>query len=111
MIETILLEYLRGKLSVPVSMETPPSPPAEFIVMEKTGGGRVDGICSAMFAVQSNAQSLARAAEINEQVKAAMDDADALPEIAAVHFNTDYNFTNTASKRMRYQAVFDVFHY
>ena len=38
-------------------------------------------------------------------------EAAALPEIGAVHLNSDYNFTDTAAKRYRYQAVFDVTYY
>ena len=110
MIETILLEHLRGALGAPAWMETPPSPPDEFAVLVKTGGGRRDGVCSATFAVQSHARTLERAAALNEQVKAAMDGASELPDVAAVHYNTDYNFTDTASKRYRWQAVFDVFY-
>ena len=68
-------------------------------------------ICTAILAVQSCAPSLFEAAELNEQVKAAMFDAARLPGIAAVRLNSDYNFTDTAMKGYRYQAVFDVTHY
>ena len=40
-----------------------------------------------------------------------MADADTLEDICAVRLNTDYTFTDTASKRFRYQAVFDITHY
>ena len=37
MIETIILEYLIGKLDVPVYMEVPEDPEGTFVVLEKTG--------------------------------------------------------------------------
>ncbi len=42
----------------------------------------------------------------NETVKLAMDSLDELAEVCRVQLNSDYNFTDTASKRYRYQAVF-----
>ena len=62
-------------------------------------------------AVQSYAPTLLPAAELNEQVKTAMFGAAQLPGVAAVHLNSDYNFTDTSSKTYRYQAVFDVTYY
>ena len=49
--------------------------------------------------------------EINEEVKAAMDEIIVLPEISRSKLNSDYNFTDTEKKRYRYQAVYDITHY
>lgn len=111
MIEEILLNYLAGALSVPAYMETPAQPPETYVLLEKTGSGRTDYICQATVAVQSYAPTLYEAAVLNEQVKEAMGWAAALPDIVAVQLNSDYNFTDTAQKRYRYQAVFDITHY
>ena len=35
----------------------------------------------------------------------------ALDEVSKVSLNSDYNFTDAATKRYRYQAVFDIIHY
>ena len=64
-----------------------------------------------MVAVQSWARTLLEAAELNEQVKAAMRRAADRDEIAHVRLNTDYNFTDTSTRHYRYQAVFDLVHY
>ena len=64
-----------------------------------------------MMAVQSYAGSLLEAAQLNDQVKQAMDSLPELAGIGAARLNSDYNFTDTASKRYRYQAVYDVTHY
>jgi hypothetical protein len=51
------------------------------------------------------------AATLNEQVKQAVFDSVSLDEITAVSLNSDYNYTDTATKRYRYQAVFVITHY
>ena len=56
-------------------------------------------------------RQMGEAAALNERVKTAMENAIALDEIVRVTLNSDYNYTNTASKRYRYQAVFDVIFY
>lgn len=111
MIEEILVSYLSGALDVPVYMEVPEAPPDSFVVLEKTAGGRVNYISNATMAIQSYGPSMYKAAKLNEQVKAAMDDARELPDISAVDLNSDYNFTDTTEKKYRYQAVFEVVYY
>lgn len=110
MIEETVLNYLCDALDAPVCMEVPPEP-GLFVVLEKTGSGRTDRIQRAVVAVQSYGESLLEAARLNERVKQAMAGLDELDEIAAVRLNTDCNFTDTAAKRYRYQAVFDITHY
>lgn len=111
MIEKTVRDFLSRKLAVPVWMEVPSDSPASFVVLEKTGSGRSNRISTATFAAQSYAQSMLEAAALNEQVKAAMDDLADLDAICRSQLNSDYNFTDTASKRYRYQAVYDVTHY
>lgn len=107
MIETIVLDYLSSVLPEPCSLEVPERPPARFVVLEKTGS-RKNFINTASFAVQSYASSLFEAAELNERVKAAMDDLIQLPDIFSSDLDSDYNFTETSTKRYRYQAVYDI---
>lgn len=108
MIETIVLDYLSSVLPEPCSLEVPERPPARFVVLEKTGSGRENYINTASFAVQSYAPSLFEAAELNERVKAAMDDLIQLPDIFSSKLDSDYNFTDTATKKYRYQAVYNI---
>lgn len=111
MIEKIVQDYLMANLSVPVHMEEPPNPPEEYVVVEKTGSSRENHIYYATIAVKSYAGTLFGAARLNELVKEAMDGIVELDSVCAVSLNTDYNFTNTATKKHRYQAVFDLTHY
>ena len=111
MIEQIIRDHLIAVLAVPVVLEIPARLPETFVVLEKTGSGITNCIQRSTLAVQSYAPSLYQAAELNEQVKAAMGRAAALPELCAVRLNSDYNLTDTTIKRYRYQTVFDLTHY
>lgn len=111
MIEVTLLNYLSGALSVPVYMELPPEPPESCVVIEKVGSGADNHLYSANFAIQSYGATLYDAAVLNDQVKQAVFNAVTLDEITAVSLNSDYNYTDTATKRYRYQAVFVITHY
>ena len=46
-----------------------------------------------------------------EAVKVAMDGFAGEPQVARVKLQTDYNFTNTATKQYRWQAVYNITHY
>lgn len=111
MIEKILLDYLTEELTVPVYLERPVDPPDEFVLIEKTGSSKSNMITRATIAFQSYAETLYNAAILNTQVIAAVERSVELPEISAAKLNSDYNFTNTAMKQYRYQAVFNITHY
>lgn len=111
MIEKQILDYLNKKLDVPAYMEAPEKPETEYVLIEKTGSGEENHIRSAVFAIQSVSDTLLRAAKLNEEVKAAMEKMGELREICRADLNSDYNYTDTATKKYRYQAVFDVTHY
>ena len=111
MIEIIIKNYLAEKLSVSVVLEVPADPPKSFVLLEKTGSSREAHIDRAMLAIQSYAPSMYEAARLNERVKAAMDSAAELDAVSASRLNSDYNFTDTTTKRYRYQAVYDLVYY
>lgn len=111
MIEKVVLDYLSGALSVPVSMEVPEDRPGTFVVVEKTGSSRENRVNRATLAIQSYAPTLYEAAALNEQVKQAMDGLPGLPQVGAARLNSDYNFPDTSTKTYRYQAVYDLTHY
>lgn len=111
MIEIIIKNYLAEKLSVPVELEVPANSPKSFVLLEKTGSGREAHIDRAMLAIQSCAPSMYEAARLNERVKAAMDSAAELDSVSASRLNSDYNFTDTTTKRYRYQAVYDLVYF
>lgn len=116
MIEKIILDYLNScfsdnTLGINAYMERPATPPASYVLIEKTGGGEENHIKSSTLAIQSIGSSLYEAAALNESIKNFMRDAISLDSIARVEVNSDYNFTDGNTKTYRYQAVFDITHY
>lgn len=111
LIEYIVLEYLNNRLEVPVYLVCPENPPEQYVLIEKTGSSVSNYIYSATFALQSYAKSLNEAAELNETVKAAMDELPLLDEVSRSKLNTDYNDTDHDTGQYRYQAVYNITHY
>lgn len=107
MIETIIKSFLETKTSVPVRFERSPEMPAKCIVLEKTGGSYNEQIYTATMAVQSYGKTLAEAAALNANVVDWMlSIRDTETNVFNISLNSDYNFTDSATKRYRYQAVF-----
>lgn len=111
MIEKTVCDYLNDVMGLPAFWEKPEDMPAEFLIVEKTGGRLSDRIKTATIAIQSYAGSMYRAAEINDAVIHAMDHLVEYDGVARVQLNSDYNYTDTTTKQYRYQAVFDITHY
>ncbi|MBR5909038.1 MAG: hypothetical protein IKZ66_03570 [Schwartzia sp.] len=112
MIEKTVLDYLNNALSVDCFMEMPEgTPDSSFIVIEKTGSDTTNFINKSTIAVQSYARTLYEAALLNDDVKATMEALTQLPSVSRCDLNSDYNFTDTAMRIYRYQAVFDITHY
>lgn len=116
MIETVVLDYLIGQningVEDNVFAEVPVTPPARYIVIEKTASGAQDRIHSAMIAVQSYSKnSLLEAAQTNATVVEAMEAmAETVDGVYSCKLNSDYNFTNTETREYRYQAVFNLYY-
>lgn len=110
-IEVYVCGYLNGNSGIPAFGEVPEQTPKRFFVVEKLGSGEENLIGSAIIAVQSFAPSKLEAAVLNEQVKELMKHITERPEISKCKLNSDYDHTDTKSKRYRYQAVFDIVHF
>lgn len=118
MIEQIVQTYLSEHLNVPVLLELPevpsedfPTMPELFIVLEKVGGGMTDRIEAGSIAVQSySLNSLYEAAQLDKEMRTAMWGIIESDEISEVRIASNYNHTDTRTKRYRYQSVFD-FHF
>lgn len=112
MVELIVLNYLKSNL-IEAYMELPAgADPQKFVVIQKTGSGRVaKGVQSATVSIQSYGKSLYEAASLNEQIKVLMDGIISLESVCSCRINSDYNYTDTTTKRYRYQAVFDIIYY
>ena len=112
MIEKIVLDYLNKELEVPAYMEEPEDLQAEqYVLIEKTGSSQANHLYTATLAIQSYAGTLYTAAPLNDQVNTAMDGITREKEVTRSELNSDYNYTDTARKQYRYQAVYDLTHY
>ena len=68
-------------------------------------------LSNSVITIQSYSESLAGAAKLSEKMINAMYGIIELSEICRCELNSNYNFTDTARKRYRYQAVFNITHY
>lgn len=110
MIEAKVISFLGTKTGLNVYAERPKTLGSEFILVERTGAGMTNRIKRAVIAVQSYADSLCRAAEINALVESAMEDLVTVKDISKCELNSSYNYTDTETRKYRYQAVFNVYY-
>lgn len=112
-IESVIIEYLNSAdLDAPAFGEKPQKAPEEFYTVELTGGGATDHINESTIVIQSYANSRARAADLAYDVDNVMQyGLIELDYVSKVHRNTVANFTDTATKKYRYQGVYVVTHY
>ena len=108
-IEAAVRAFLAERLPVPVFCEASDEP--SYVLIERTGSEERNRVRAATLAIQSYAGSLLGAAELNEQVRTAMESLPELPGVGGCRLLNDYNWTDTATRRYRYQAVFRVTHY
>ena len=57
-IEAVVRNYLEEELKLPVFLEHEENMPEQYVMIERTGGGRVDLLNNATLAVQSIGQSM-----------------------------------------------------
>jgi hypothetical protein len=114
LIEKVINDYLNNleDALAPSYTEMPKTFPGKCYLIEKTGDSRTDHINRATVAIQSYGGSLYEAMLLNEALKDIMiNDLIQLDDIAGVKLNSDYNYTDTTTKRYRYQAVFSITYY
>lgn len=111
MIEIILIDYLENAVGVSTYAEEPEDKTGEYLVIDKLSGTNTDHMPTASVAIQSYADSLLGAAQLNERMKAAMDEILDNDKIFYCRLNSDYNYTDTTTKHYRYQAVYDLVYF
>ena len=105
MIEIKIKKYLEDKLNVPVYMEHRNRENGSYIIMEELGGTMRDQIYRSSYAFQSYGDRMLDAIELNDRLVQAM---LVYPDCGASKLDSNYNFTETGTKKYRYQAVFDI---
>ena len=110
MIEETVINYLKARLADEVVMMRKENPPARFYVVEKTGSSVENHIYNSTITIQSYAPTLYEAAAMSDEAIRQMLQLVEIMDIFGVSLNAEYNYTDTATKTPRYQAVFDVNH-
>lgn len=105
-----LIDYLSDNLEVFVGLEAPEQTTG-YVLIDQTGSTNRNHITTATVAVQSYGASLYEAYTLNRAVQDVMLSFVEEPEVSSVKLETDYNFTNTATKQYRWQAVYQITHY
>lgn len=111
MVELLVKQLIEQKASVPVFLERQVNEPAEFFLIEKIGSSKTNHLESSTFAIQSYAQSLYQAARLNTEIKNIIESMIENHNIVSINLNSDYNYTDTETKKYRYQAVYEIKHY
>lgn len=111
MIEEIVIGYLNRKGFAAYGEEPRTETAYPWYVVEKTSGDSTEHLRRAVLAVQSYGATMYEAAAANQAMIPALLGIVELNSIAGVNLNSDYNFTDTATKRYRYQAVFEITYY
>lgn len=117
MIEETIYAYLKDNASVPWSAMKSPTvgdhtTTDRYGLFEKTNSTKTNHVVTSTFAFQSYAPTLLEAAQISAELRQLIEELPGVTtEVSKAQLNSEYNFTNTASKQPRYQAVFSLVHY
>lgn len=112
LIEEVIYSVFSNVLSVPVYTTVPQEQPMSFVTFEKVGGSETNFIKESIIAFQSYGGSVLDAAKLSAQVRdVALRDLLAQPEVVGVHIESDQDYTDTRTKKYRYQCVVSISHY
>lgn len=111
MIEKNIIDFLSARVSDEVMLMRTQVAPERFYLIEKTGSSVENHVYASTIAIQSYAPTLQEAATMSDLlIRLMLNSLPELPNIYGVSLNAEYNYTDTATKTTRYQAVFDVYH-
>lgn len=111
MIEKTIMDFLHGRMNVPVRAEVPSPPDSEYVIVVRTGGSEKDFLHTSQIAIISNGRTMLRAAGLHESVKSHMDGLTTLDEVTKVKLLDEGNVTDAMVKRHRYQGIYEITHY
>ena len=112
-IEQLVRNTLETVAAYPAFLEEPPAPrPARYFLAARLGSGEENHIARVRLAVQSYAPSMAGAMALNRSAHSIMKGTLAAdPAVCRVSRVSDYDFTDTATARHRWQAVYEITYY
>lgn len=108
-VELAVIEWLGGRIGVPVSAEVPKPRPDSFVTVERTGGGRSAAVVdSATLAIQCWGRTRYAASSLAREVDGALPDLAYEPGICRVGRASLYNFPDGEGGGGRYQIVAEI---
>lgn len=112
MIELTIKQYLEDKLKIPVVFEIASDfTKKKFVLIEKLGSNNQDKLYRSSYAFKVYDESLYKTMVLSNIVKSKIEEMIELADFAKIKIDTDYNFTDTETKKYRYQIVVDIWHY
>ena len=112
-IEQLVQRTLAKETGYPAFLEEPPAPrPPRYFLAARLGSSEENHISRVRLAVQSYAPSLAGAMALNRGAYGVLKDTlIADPAVCRVSLVSDYDFTDTATARHRWQAIYEITYY
>lgn len=111
MIETIVINYLKSTLTIPVYGTVPDDKPQKFIIVELLDEGIQDHIKKATVSIYSYAKTMYEAELLHESVKEAIQNIVSLASVSASKITGGGRNTDTSNKFPRYEAIVNLFYY
>lgn len=110
LIEKFVRDYLLTKLNVPVYMEQPAGRVSEYVVFYVTDRGKENHINMATVEFSSYADSKFDAAELDQDLRDAMEGIVETPEIFASKFGGGNDDKDNELNRYRYRSYFNLYY-
>ena len=112
LVETVIRDYLKSKLGVPVLAEIPAEPAEQYVTLQKIDGGKRNHIDAATIEFQSYAMKKSEAAKLDESVREAIYEIvyDENADISSVELGGNSDSTDKVNKRYRYECIFNFFY-
>ena len=111
MIEEVVIKYLEDKLGIKAYAEKPNRKTSEYIVVEKIDGGRINQINASTLSVFSYADTLFKAAALNERVKETLLGIIELEEISSSKIGGEGRNIDSNNREYRYETIINLYHY
>lgn len=108
MIEKVIYDFMNSEdsgMTSPTYTEVPVDPPDVYTTFERTSSRSENTLNAVTFAFQSTAPSLLETVMLNERVKEAILRLVSQDAVFGVRIQSDYNTTDTVTKKHRYTAV------
>ena len=108
MTEAFLIAWITKYLGVKAYGEKPAKEPAEYVTIERTGGGIALEHDTASFAVQCWAKTNASAAKLAHRLALSLPDLEDEPQVCECSIESVYRFDSPDSTHTRYQITLNL---